>query len=55
MASESQPGEKGPPAWQERDPEGDEPIPDEPPDSSSEVGQEQGLPPDPADEDTSED
>lgn len=42
---ETHPGEKGPPAWKERTGDREEPMPDEPPDSSSEVDQVMGLPP----------
>lgn len=46
--SGSSPGEKGPPAWRSRDggeteETGNEPMADEPPDSSSEVQQVGGL------------
>lgn len=47
---EAHPGEKGPPAWEERTGDRDAPMPDEPPDSSSEVGQVMGLPTGPAPE-----
>lgn len=52
---DTHPGEKGPPAWEERTDGGDEPMPDEPPDSSSEVDQVMGLPPEPAPRDGDED
>lgn len=52
---DTRPGEKGPPAWRERTGGRDAPMPDEPPDSSSEVDQVIGLPPRPPPTDTDTD
>lgn len=52
---ETHPGEKGPPAWEERSKDGGTPMADEPPDSSSEVDQLTGPPTVPSPDDTDDD